>query len=150
MRRGIVNLVIRSDSRLPTIKTAQKEAAIFRIIGPLFQEAVRENAALEGIFVTRVELSSGKSTCYIYCYTALGKDKFKEALQELKLFKPSMRKALSIELNARYTPDIVFVFDTQLEKTMHMELLLDAVKQEVLASEEESDEDEAENDSYSS
>ena len=47
-----------------------------------------------------------------------------------------MRKSLASELQKRYTPDIVFVFDEDLKKTMHMEKLLDTVKEDANAFEE--------------
>ena len=80
------------------------------------------------LFVNRVRLSPDKSHCTVYFYTAAGKEAFDEKLQLLILYKPSMRHALSQELQARYTPDLRFAFDDQFEKQQHIENLLDSIK----------------------
>jgi ribosome-binding factor A len=120
----------RPFSKVSSIKTAQKESAIFRIISPLFDEAIRENPDLQGWHVSRVELSPGKAVAYVYVYTHHEKHDFKTTLETIKLYKPSMRKALADELQKKYTPDIIFTFDEQLQRTLHMEQLLDSVKEE--------------------
>lgn len=121
---------MRISSRLSSIKTAQKESSILRIISVLFEEAVRESNELEGWYVTRVQLSAGKTVAYVYLYSEKGSEAFKTALEKIKVYKPSMRKALATELQKRYTPDIVFSFDGQLKKAMRIEKLLDSVKEE--------------------
>jgi len=119
----------RPQSRLSSIKTAQKESVIFRVMSALVHQASLENPRLEGWYVNRAELSPGKSVCYVYLYSARGIDGFDEARKELVLYKPSMRKSLATEMNARYTADIVFLFDEQLDKTLHIERLLTTVKE---------------------
>jgi ribosome-binding factor A len=114
-------------SRTSNIRRAQKESAIFRLLSSLVHEATLEKPALAGMYVNRVELSPGKTVATAYIYSAQGKDHFQALLHELTLFKPSMRKALAQELQSRYTPDIVFRFDEQLQKTLHIENLLDTV-----------------------
>lgn len=121
---------MRISSKLSSIKTAQKESVILRILGVLFEEAVRESLALQGWYVTRAELSPGKTVVNIYVYSEDGESIFKDILEKIKIYKPSMRKALATELQKRYTPDIVFAFDEQLKRTLHMERLLDRVKEE--------------------
>lgn len=129
-------------SRISDIKKAQKEAAIFRIISVMVHEATLEVPALAGLFVNRVELSPGKSVVHVYLYTAQGKAAFTEQLPALTLYKPSMRKALATQLSARYAADIVFRFDEQLDKTLHVEKLLTQVSHDdtqYAASEEDHD-----------
>jgi ribosome-binding factor A len=121
---------LRPLSKTSSIKTAQKESAILRIISPLFDETVRENPDLQGWHVSRVQLSQGKAVAYVYVYTLQDEHDFKTALATIKLYKPSMRKALADELQKKYTPDIIFTFDEQLQRTLHMERLLDMVKSE--------------------
>jgi ribosome-binding factor A len=127
---------MRISSKLSTIKTAQKESAILRILSTLFEEAIRENQELQGWYATRVQLSQGKSVAYVYIYSEGSTLTFSAILEKIKIYKPSMRKALATELQKRYTPDIVFVFDEQLKKTLHMERLLDLVKNEAQDPEE--------------
>ncbi len=112
-----------------TIKIAQKEKLLFREISSLFMKASMDDPKLRGFTITRVELSADKGFCSVYFYTPDGKEVFHEQLETLKLYKPSLRKALS-GLKSRYTPDLVFKFDEQFEKQMRIENLLDKVKQE--------------------
>lgn len=123
------------SSKLSAIKTAQRESVLLRILGVLFEEAVRENADFQGWYITRVQLSQGKTVVYVYLYSEEGAAAFAPILEKIKIYKPSMRKALATELQKRFTPDIVFVFDEKMKKTLHMDNLLDAVKQEIEKSE---------------
>lgn len=123
--------MIRTTSRTSSIKIAQKESVILRLVSTLFAEAGQDIPKLTEFSITHVKLSTGKSMCRIYLYSPEGKAHFDAALPELKLYKPSLRKALAEAMNARYTPDLVFVFDAQLDKTMRIELLLDSVKDDV-------------------
>lgn len=127
---------MRISSKLSSIKTAQKESSILRILSVLFEEAVRENRELQGWYITRAQLSSGKTVIYVHVYSEQGEQAFGTVLEKIKIYKPSMRKSLASELQKRYTPDIVFVFDEDLKKTMHMEKLLDTVKEDANAFEE--------------
>lgn len=47
----------------------------------------------------------------------------------LKLYKPSLRKALS-KLPSRYAPELIFKYDEELEKQMKLEELMDKVKEQ--------------------
>lgn len=115
-------------SRTSQIKRAQKESLILRLVSKLLSEAVHEAPVFAGFFVNRVELSPGKSLCRVYLYSPLGASHFEGALEEMKLYKPSLRKALACAMSARYTPDILFVFDGQLNKVMRIEGLLASLK----------------------
>lgn len=94
----------------------------------LLTEAAREVPAFANFFVNRVELSPGKSLCRVYLYSPEGEEHFKAVLPDMKLYKPSLRKALAEAMAARYTPDIMFVFDAQLNKVMRIEQLLESIK----------------------
>lgn len=118
----------RTSSKLSSIKTAQKESAILRVVSPLFEDALRDNPDLNTWHISRIQLSPGKSVAYVYLYSLDDSQDFDTALGKIKLYKPSMRKALADELQKRYTPDIVFMFDEQLQRTLRMEKLLDTVK----------------------
>lgn len=113
-----------------SIKIAQKEKLLLREISSLFMKASIDDARLTGFTITRAELSTNKGLCSVYFYTPEGLLKFKEQLETLKLYKPSLRKALS-GLKGRYTPELVFKFDEQFEKQMRIENLLDKVKQDL-------------------
>lgn len=117
-------------SKTSAIKRAQKEAALFRIISGLIHQAFLENSVLSGIFITRVELSPGKTMCTVYFYTPQGKKHFDQVLEDLKLFKPSIRKSISDTMQSRYTVDLMFKFDEAFEKSQRIEQLLDKIKAE--------------------
>jgi len=125
-----IKKAMKTTSRTSSIKTAQKEKAIFRIVAELIREAGRETPALATLFLNRVQLSTGKGMCYLYVYTPLGKAAFEQLRPDLVLYKPSIRKAIADSLDARYTAEIVFVFDEQFERTAHIESLLDKIKTE--------------------
>lgn len=117
------------ERRTNTIKKAQKERLLLREISQLLLEAARDDASLQNITITRVSLSADKSSCSVYFYTPAGKDAFEGALATLKLYKPSLRTALAAKIRGRYTPDIIFRFDEQYEKSEKMNRLLEQLKE---------------------
>jgi ribosome-binding factor A len=112
------------------IKRAQKESALFRIISFLVHQATLEQPVLQGLSVTRAELSPGKTLCTVYFYTAQGKEHFDKVLPELKLFKPSIRKSIADEMQSRYTVELMFKYDAHFEKKERIDRLLDSIKTE--------------------
>ncbi|MBI2775136.1 30S ribosome-binding factor RbfA [Candidatus Dependentiae bacterium] len=116
------------SKRVRDIKKAQKEKLFFREISQLFLQMTLDDNRIRDIHVNRVELSADKSMCYIYFYTPKGIEGFKEKLDILKLYKPSLRKAIAAKIKARYTPDLVFMFDEHYEKQEKIERLFDEIK----------------------
>jgi len=119
-----------NSSATAAIKRAQKESLFLREISKMFHTLTIEDNRLLGLFVNRVELSSNKSMCTIYFYTIDGFEKYEELLNILKLYKPSMRKGLSAGIKARYTPDILFEYDSKFEKQQRLELAMAQAAQE--------------------
>jgi ribosome-binding factor A len=119
-----------NNKRISDIKRAQKESLLLRTISKLFLEVTRDNKDFMGFFVNRVELSPDKGHCSVYFCTMNGLDEFAEKLEKLKLYKPSMRAALSREINGRYTPNLRFKFDTCQEKVHRIDELLENLKNE--------------------
>lgn len=117
------------------IKRAQKEAELLRQISKLFMQTALDEPRLQNLTINRISLSSDKSACTVYFYTPAGKDFFETVLPLLILYKPSLRKALAAEINARYTPDFVFAFDDNFEKLMRIEGILEKVKSDTLSHE---------------
>lgn len=111
-----------------SVKRAQKESVILRLISQLFLQAEIDDPRLTGLTLTRVVLSPDKSLCTVYFHTPEGKQAFEEKLAILKLYKPSMRKAIAQEVPGRYTADLVFKYDTQFEKQARIEILIDSIK----------------------
>ncbi|HJM69178.1 MAG TPA: ribosome-binding factor A [Candidatus Babeliales bacterium] len=117
-------------STVQDIKRKQKESLLLKEISKLFFELALDNSDFQSLFINKVVLSPDKALCSVYFYSPRGIEFFKQQLEKLKLFKPSLRKALSQKINSRRVPQIVFVFDSQLEKQEQVEHLLDKIKQE--------------------
>lgn len=111
------------------IKLAQKERLLLREISSLFLQAAADNPELSRLMISRVKLSSDKSSCSIYFYTTHGQQEFKDLLEILKLYKPSLRTALAKSIKSRYTPELIFKFDEQYEKEEKFNRLLDSLKE---------------------
>ncbi len=117
-----------NNKRVSDIKRAQKESLLLKTISKLFLEATMDNKNLSSFYVNRVSLSPDKSKVDVYFCATGGSDEFAEKIHQLKLYKPSLRAALAKEISSRYTPDIVFKFDTCQEKTNRIEQLLEDLK----------------------
>ncbi len=114
----------------PNIRRAQKESLLFKEISILFNQLMLDDSRLKDISVNRVKLSPDKGLCTVYFYTNKGEQYFKEILETLKLYKPSLRKSLAEKINSRRVPELVFKFDEQFEKQFKMEQLLEEIKTE--------------------
>lgn len=120
-----------NSSATSAIKRAQKESLLLREISTMFHSITMEDNRLLPLFVNRVELSTDKGWVTIYFYTLDGYEKFAELLEILKLYKPSMRKALSQGVRGRYVPDLRFEYDSKFEKQQRLELAMAQAAQEV-------------------
>jgi len=120
-----------NSSATSEIKRAQKESQLLREISSMFHTITMDDSRLTGLFVNRVELSTDKGWCTIYFYTNDGYEKYAEQFEILKLYKPSMRKALSSEIKARYVPNLKFEYDSKFEKQQRLELAMALAAQDV-------------------
>lgn len=100
-----------------------------RLIAELVRQAAVDTPSIGTIFLTRVDLSQGKTLCRAYFYTPEGKEHFETVLEDLKLYKPSMRTAIAHNLQKRYAVDLLFCFDEQFEKTQRLESLFEKIKE---------------------
>ncbi len=123
-------MILVAPKKVSDIKRAQKERLLFREISQLFQHATLEDARLRDFWISRVSLSADKSICYVFFVTQKGIEYFNEMLGILKLYKPSLRKAIADAIASRYTPEIVFKYDDQYEKVEKINQLIDRVKTE--------------------
>jgi ribosome-binding factor A len=117
------------DHRNKDIKKAQKESLLLREISGLLLQGGMDDPRLQKVTVSRVSLSDDKSTCTVFFYTSQGKKAFEEILEILKLYKPSLRTALAKKIRGRYTPNLVFRFDDQIEKSEKMNALFEQLKE---------------------
>lgn len=112
------------------IRKAQKESLLLHEVAQLFLERSLEDPELKNLFVNRVSLSDEGGVCTIYFYATMGREEFERVFDRLKLYKPSLRKALSQRIPGRYTPQLIFRFDDQLKKQLEIEELIERVKAE--------------------
>ncbi len=115
------------ETPIHRIKRARREAQLQKIIAGLLTQQALDDNELRSLTVTRVEISASRSVCYILFYSPDGEGAFKEKLQQLILYKPSLRKAIGDELQGRYVPEVIFKYDTNLNKQLALEKLLDDV-----------------------
>lgn len=112
------------------IKRSKKESQLLREISKLFMQTVLDDSRLDGLFVNRVQLSPDRGMCTVYLFTNKGKEFFDTSLETLKLYKPSLRRAISQLLPSRYTPDLRFAYDAQFEKQEKIDALFNKLKDE--------------------
>ena len=113
-----------------SVKREQKTALFLRELSTLIQNLSQDEPKLSKIYVSRVELSKDYKICYVYFSSYADKKDFDEALEILKLYKPSLKKALAQAVIGKYTADLRFLYDEAIEKERHMQELLDKIAQE--------------------
>jgi ribosome-binding factor A len=111
-------------TKVSDVKRAQKATLLYRTICNLFLEATLDNKELSRLVITQVKLSPNKSQCNVFFYAPEGKEVFDELFPTLKMYKPSLRAAISKSISSRYTPEIMFKFDASKEKSNRIETLL--------------------------
>ena len=119
-----------NNPRVSSIKKEQKESLLMKEISSLFLKASLDDPRLSDLFINRISLSPDKRICTVYFHTSKGLEGFKEKLEILKLYKPSLRKSISNTIKGKYVPDLKFAFDDQFEKQVKMEELMEKLKKE--------------------
>jgi ribosome-binding factor A len=112
------------------VRKAQKESYFYREISTLFSRLVIDEPRLNGLFISKVSLSSDGGTCTVLFLTTNGKAEFEEKLKTLILYKPSLRTALAKTSRGRYTPNLIFRYDEDQEKADKINRLIDKLKDE--------------------
>lgn len=111
-----------------SVRREQKKSLYKREFSKIFQVLSEDVSELISLVVTRVEISADSGVCYIHFSSFKGEDAYKEGLEQLKLYKGSLRRALAKKIRTRYVPELVFCYDEELEEQRHIEALLDSVK----------------------
>jgi ribosome-binding factor A len=114
------------------VRREQKKSLYKKEISRLFHHLVEDYSELSSLVVTRVDISADSGICYVFFTSFGGREQFEKALEKLKLFKSSLRSAFGRAIQTRYTPDLHFLFDEELEKQRMLDDLLDKVKSEVV------------------
>ena len=129
------------------VKRERKKSLFLRELSAFIDVIAEEQPALHEVYLSRIELSADGGICYLYFAAiapvsetqATAEERYKVALEVLKLYKPSLRKNLAAGLQARYTPELMFLFDENREKIDRINELLDQVAQELGSADEEED-----------
>lgn len=119
-----------NNKRPSEIKHAQKESFLMQEISQFLIRIIQDDPRLAGLYVNRVRLSPDKGTCLVYIHTSAGPEDFEKKFPFLVAYKPSIRASLSKVLQTRYTPQIKFLYDAAVDKTRHIEDLIDRLKDE--------------------
>lgn len=116
--------------RVRDIKRAKKEALYFREVSRLLLAIELDEPRLRNLTLSHVAFSADFGLCTVFFYTPGGQEAFNALLDVLVLYKPSIRKGISQAIPSRYTPELVFRYDTQYEKQRRIEDLLEKIKEE--------------------
>lgn len=119
-----------NNPKIQLIKKGRKESLLLREISKLFLQASLDDERVRGLFITHVALSRDKGVCFVYFFSQDGQEDFDKKFEILKLYKPSMRKAVGQSVKCRYVPELVFKYDAQFEKQKKVEDLFDKLKKE--------------------
>jgi len=119
-----------NNSRLRSIKHAQRESFFLKEISQFFVPIMLDNQSLQSLCISRVSLSSDKGLVAIYFYTPQGQPFFQERLSDLILYKPSLRAAIAKIFHGPYAPELVFRYDENLDKERKINELIDQLKRE--------------------
>lgn len=122
------------------VRREQRKSLLFREVAQLISQLSADDKNLSKIYPTRIDFSSGNGVCYIYFSSSSGEKEFDTALETLKLYKPSIKKAIAKMLQSRHTPDVIFKYDKELEK----ELYLDKIFEEIKSEDKEEDQNDSE------
>lgn len=116
-------------------KKDRAKAQFFKEFTLLFRSLALDHPSFVDIYPTRMDTAPDGSVLYVYFSGHCAKERVQELIGDLILFKPSIRKALSQQIRARYVPQLVFKFDETFEKVMRVEQLLENLAAEHQAEE---------------
>lgn len=105
-------------------KRERSKIQYFREFTILFRQLTRDEPSFANVYPTRIDGAPDGSVLYIYFAGAEGEEAIEKAIGQLILYKPSFRKALSQQIQSRYTPQLVFKYDPTFEKVQRIEKLL--------------------------
>ena len=116
--------------RVSEVKREKKKSFLLHELSELIRALGEDDSRVKSIFVTKVELSKSGGICYVFFSSYDSDFDPKETLEILKLYKPSVRTAISKIMKSRYIPDIRFVHDKTKEKERKIYELLDKISRE--------------------
>mgnify|MGYP002779939496 CR=1 FL=1 len=103
-------------------RTDRVSAQLRRELGAIVHAMVREHA-LPSVSVSDVEVTRDLAHAKVF-FTALQQERAKEALTGLKALVPEIRRALSLAVRMRHTPELHFVYDDSVDRGERIDTLL--------------------------
>jgi ribosome-binding factor A len=116
------------NNTISQIKKQQRESVFFKELSLLFRQLALEEKNLSVLYLTRIELSKGNGACTLYFDSYNGQEGYEQALSVLALYKPSIRKVVARLWQSHHTPEILFRYDSSVEKVERINTLFDTVR----------------------
>lgn len=122
-----------TKSHASEVKRERKKSLFLREITKLIQDLASQEPVVADVYVSNIDMSANTGICYVFfsSYLEPGEEIFLRAMQVLKLYKPSLRKAFAARVQTRYAPDLFFMFDRAKEKERKVNDLLNKVQDEL-------------------
>ena len=125
-------------SSVTTIKREQKKSLYRQKLSEILYELGDQEPLIRNVYITHVDLSADTGICYVFfgSYPDPANDDltvFNNAVEKLKLYKPSIRSVFAQRVRSRYTPDFWFKYNENQEDLRNINNLLDQVQQELHA-----------------
>lgn len=112
------------------VKREKKKSFFLQEISNFIRQISEDDQRIKSVFVTKVELSKSGGMCHVFFSSYDSNFNPQESLEVLKLYKPSVRTAISKVMHSKYIPDIRFVYDKAKEKERRIHELLDEISKE--------------------
>jgi ribosome-binding factor A len=109
------------------VRKLQREQLLLKAISEVLLRLQEKIPDLLKVSITHVKLSSDSSYSAIYFFSSYGEAVVKEIIEELKLYKNSIRASIASLVDMRRVPEIRFFYDKQHEKILAIESLIDCV-----------------------
>ncbi len=122
-----------TKSNVSDIKKERRKSLFLREMTLLIRELAERESVVGDIYVSHIDISPNSGVCYVYFSTFKepGQEVFDNALQILKLYKPSLRKVFAQRVQTRYAPELVFLYDKAKEKERRINDLLNKVHEDL-------------------
>jgi ribosome-binding factor A len=110
--------------KINEVKKKQRESVLYKEVQPLLKDVFIDSQSLRSYSFSRVEISKCGGMCRFFLINHLQDiTSFEaEALNELKLYGPSLRRAVSKILGKKYSPEVKFVYDKGLAISQEIDL----------------------------
>lgn len=103
-----------------------------KLISGLISTEIKDPRIKDITSVNNVNISNDLSIAKVYISVLGSEDDMKSTIEGLESAKGFIRKRISDEIDLRITPDLRFIPDQSIEYSMHMQKLIEKVKEDDL------------------